>query len=253
MRLQDKAVLITGATGMGAAAARLASAEGARVLVASLREEDCRALSAETGCAWHAGDLRDPATAAAAVALALERFGRLDGVFNVAGASGRAHGDGPVHECTGEGWEFTVAANLTPVFMVCRAALPHMVERRAGSILNMASVSAFSPEPAHFATHAYAAAKGAIIALTRAMAAYYAPHGIRVNALAPGLVRTPMSRRAQNDPELLRFMERKQPLSGGIMEPDEVARAAVFLLSDDARTITGQVLAVDAGWSVSLP
>jgi NAD(P)-dependent dehydrogenase (short-subunit alcohol dehydrogenase family) len=116
----------------------------------------------------------------------------------------------------------------------------------------MASVTAYSPEPRHFATHAYAASKGAAIALTHAMASYYAPQIIRVNALAPGLVRTPMSRRAQDDPAIVSYMKSKQPLAGDLVEPEDVARAAVFLLSNESRTITGQVLAVDAGWSVSL-
>jgi NAD(P)-dependent dehydrogenase (short-subunit alcohol dehydrogenase family) len=115
----------------------------------------------------------------------------------------------------------------------------------------MASVLAFSPEPRHFATHAYAAGKGGAIAMTRSMAAHYAPGKIRVNAIAPGLVRTPMSQRAQASPELQEFVARKQPLAAGMVEADDVARAALFLLSDEARAITGQVLTVDAGWSVT--
>jgi NAD(P)-dependent dehydrogenase (short-subunit alcohol dehydrogenase family) len=135
---------------------------------------------------------------------------------------------------------------------MCRAVLGHMLEARIeGAILNMGSVTAFSPEPRFFATHAYAAAKGAVESLSVAMAAYYAPHRIRVNVIAPGLVRTPMSARAQGDPAILEYIARKQPLVPGILEPDEIARAAVFLMSDEARAITGQVLAVDAGWAVS--
>jgi len=119
-----------------------------------------------------------------------------------------------------------------------------------GSILTMGSVTALSPEHHHFATHAYAASKAGIVGMTLGMAAYYAPHKIRVNAITPGLVRTPMSRRAQNDPELLAFMEGKQPLAP-MIDPAEIARAAVFLLSDEARAITGVVFPVDAGWRVS--
>ena len=110
---------------------------------------------------------------------------------------------------------------------------------------------AMSPEPEHFATHAYAASKGAVIALTTAMASYYFRHGIRVNAIAPGLVRTPMSARAQGDSALLAFMAGKQSLSGGMLEPDDIADAALFLLSDRARHITGVVLTVDGGWAVN--
>ena len=104
---------------------------------------------------------------------------------------------------------------------------------------------------AHFAAHAYAASKGAIIALTQSMAAYYAPHGIRVNAIAPGLVRTPMSARAQMSPEIQEFIRGKQPLKGAMLEAEEVARVAVFLLGAEAAQITGQVVTVDGGWTVS--
>jgi NAD(P)-dependent dehydrogenase (short-subunit alcohol dehydrogenase family) len=113
-------------------------------------------------------------------------------------------------------------------------------------------VLAFSPEPKFFATHAYAASKSAIIGLTGAMAAYYAPSKIRVNAIAPGLTRTPMSARAQQDRALLEFIKTKQPLIEDLVEADDVARAAVFLLSDDAGAITGEVLSVDAGWRFGL-
>ena len=111
-----------------------------------------------------------------------------------------------------------------------------------GAIVNMASVLALSPEAGHFATHAYAASKGAIISLTRTMAAYYAPHKIRVNAVAPGLVRTPMSARAQKDPVILELMKTKQPLCEDLIEAEDVARAALFLLSDQSRFITGEIL-----------
>ena len=251
MRLAEKVVIVTGASGIGAATARLAAAEGARVFLAGMDADECRALAAEVGGGWYACDLRTTGCAELVVMRCLERFERVDALFNVAGASGRRFGDGPVHECTSDGWDYTIEANLRPAFLVSRAALPHMLECGGGAILNMASVLAFSPEPGHFATHAYAAAKGAILALTRSMAAHYAGSGIRVNALAPALVRTPMSRRAQEDDKLLAYMEKKQPLAGGLIEADDVARAAVFLMSAEARMITGQVLAIDAGWSVS--
>jgi len=104
-----------------------------------------------------------------------------------------------------------------------------------------------------FATHAYAASKGAIEALTRALAAYYARDGIRVNAIAPALVATPMSRRAQEDRAILAYLVEKQPLAGGPIDADDVSAIALALLSDDARMVTGQVVTVDGGWSVSEP
>jgi NAD(P)-dependent dehydrogenase (short-subunit alcohol dehydrogenase family) len=245
--------LITGSTGIAAATARLAVERTYRVFLWGLEEDPTRELADQLGslAAWGAGDLRQAETAETAIAGCVERFGQIDSLFNVAGGSGRSFGDGPTHECTVKGWEETIALNLSTLFHMSRAVLPHMMSRRKGSILQMATVTAFSPEPRHFATHAYAAAKGGVIALTKAMASYYAQYGIRVNALAPGLVRTPMSRRAQSDEGILEFMKTKQPLAQGLIEPDDIARTAAHFLDDDSRFVTGQVLAIDAGWQLS--
>jgi NAD(P)-dependent dehydrogenase (short-subunit alcohol dehydrogenase family) len=261
-RLDQKTILITGATGIAAATALLASREGAQVFIASLVEEDCAKLAGEIRgqggvCGWRAADLTMAAQAEAAVEQCARSFSLIDGLFNVAGISGRKFGDGPLDRCTEEGWDTTMAVNAKSIFLVTRAVLRHMMDRPLGerkcrgSILHMSSVTAFSPETKHFATHAYAASKGAAIALTQTMAAYYAPHKIRVNALAPGLVRTPMSQRAQEDKLISMYMKIKQPLAEDMIDPEEIARAAVFFLSDESRMITGQILAVDAGWSLT--
>jgi len=256
-RLQDRVCLITGSTGIGAATARLAAHESASVFVVSRDEESCRALEKEIGCGYHVADLTRDGEVAEAIESCLARHNRIDALFNVAGISGRRFGDGPIHECTEEGWDITMETNVKSMFLMCRAVIRRMLEQpagengRSGAILNMASMLAFSPEPRFFATHAYAASKSAIIGLTQAMAAYYAPSKIRVNAIAPALVRTPMSQRAQRNPDLLEFIKTKQPLSEDLIEAEDVARAAVFLLSDDARNITGEVLSVDAGWRVN--
>ena len=256
-RLPNKVCLITGSTGIGAATARLAASEGALVFVVSRDEESCRALAEEIGCGYHVADLTLGEAVDRAVAGCLARHHRIDALFNVAGVSGRRFGDGPIHECSDEGWKVTMETNVKSVFLVCRAVVRQMLDQPVGenglrgAILNMSSVLAFSPEPKFFATHAYAASKSAIIGLTEAMAAYYAPSRIRVNAIAPALVRTPMSERAQQNPELLEFIKTKQPLAEDLIEADDVARAAVFLLSDDARSITAEVLSVDAGWRLS--
>jgi NAD(P)-dependent dehydrogenase (short-subunit alcohol dehydrogenase family) len=249
--LENKVVLITGATGIAAAAARAAAARGARVFIASISEEDCEQLASDIGATFRAADLSLEQDAESVVAACTERYRGIDAVFNVAGISGRRFGDGPVHECTAEGWDATFANNARSTFLVSRAAVRHMLSRGGGAILNMASVLAFSPEPRHFATHAYAASKGAIIALTAAMAAYYAPMKIRVNAVAPGLVATPMSRRAQEDPDVVSFLVHKQPLREGPLTPADVVETALFLLSDAASAVTGQVITVDGGWTVS--
>lgn len=244
-------LLVTGCSGIGAETARRGAARGHSVFIVGLDERECTALAAETNGAYHYGDLSQAAHAERAVLKCVERFGRIDGLFNVAGISGRKFGDGPVHECTEDGWNFTMSSNVLSMFLVSRAALPHLMRQGSGAVLNMGSVLAFSPEPQHFASHAYAASKGAVISLTKAMAAYYAPHNIRVNCIAAGLVRTPMSRRAQQDEEILEYMKGKQPLAGGLLEPTDIAETALFLLSEQARHITGQVVAVDGAWSVS--
>ncbi len=261
-RLRGKIWLMSGATGIAAATAELAAREEASLFIVSLGSQECARLAGTirdlgARCEFFAADLTDAGAVKQAVDVCVGQYGRIDALFNVAGISGRRYGDGPLHECTEEGWDKTIEVNLKSVFLLCREVLKRMLAQPVaesglrGAILNMASVVVQSPEPRHFATHAYAASKGAIIALSRAMAAYYAPQKIRVNALAPGLVRTPMSRRAQSDRAILEFMDAKQPLSGALIEPNEVAAAAVFLLSDESRHVTGQVLAVDGGWSVS--
>ncbi len=260
--LSNKVCLITGSTGIGAATARLAAEAGARVFIVSRTEEHCQVLAAEIAggggsCAFYAADLTVGAAVEEAVRHCVTEFGRIDALFNVAGISGRRFGDGPVHECTEEGWDTTLDTNAKSMFLMCRAVIRQMLAEPVGAnglrgtILNMASVLGFSPEPRFFATHAYAASKGAIIGMSKSMASYYASHKIRVNVIAPSLIRTPMSRRAQENPEILKLMKTKQPLVEDLIEAEEVARAALFLLGDDARVITGDVLTVDAGWTVS--
>jgi NAD(P)-dependent dehydrogenase (short-subunit alcohol dehydrogenase family) len=255
--LQGKILIVTSSSGIGAAAVRLAAQAGAQVVVATGDEAAGIELAAETGAELWTGDLARRGAAESVLALCLSKFGRVDALFNAAGLSGRRFGDGPVDECTDQGWETMVAQNLEITFRMCRAVVGRMLEQAAGdsgvrgAILNTGSALADSPEPRHFAHHAYAAAKGGVVAMSRAMAAYYAPQRIRVNVLAPALVRTPASERAGRDPELREFIRKKQPLADGMVDPEHVAHAALFLLGDDARAITGEVVTVDGGWSVT--
>jgi len=154
---------------------------------------------------------------------------------------------------TDEGWRQTIDLNLSSIVFSNRAAVRQFLAQKVGgAILNMGSVLGYSPSPRFFATHAYAAAKSAIIGFTRAIASHYAPKDIRCNVLAPGLVDTPMARRAAGNKSIRAFIKRKQPLDGGrIGQPADLDAAAVFLMSDASRFVTGQVLAVDGGWCVT--
>jgi NAD(P)-dependent dehydrogenase (short-subunit alcohol dehydrogenase family) len=257
-RLAGKRCLIVGGTGgLGLAAAHRFLEEGASLVVAGLPDPSPAAvLGNPLLAAARGGIYLMNATVPGEVELlfvhTLERLGGLDVLYHVAGGSGRKQGDGPLHECSDEGWQYTLDLNLRSAFLTNRAAVRHfLAQKQPGVILNMSSVLALSPSPHHFDTCAYAAAKGGIIALSRLAAARYAPDGIRVNVLAPGLIDTPMAARAATDPAVLHFLRTKQPLKGGPGDPEECAEAAVFLCSDEARLLTGVVLPVDGGWCVS--
>ena len=262
-RLRARVILITGSTGIAAATAERCAAEGASVFVVSRTAAHAEHLAgrlegiARATAGWAAADLAIDGEADAAVEAAMARFGRVDGCFAVAGGSGRRFGDGPIHEVSAEGWDRTLELNLRTQALTCRAVVRQLLTQEPngsgtrGSILLMGSVTATDPVPEFFATHAYAAAKGATIALMTTMAATYASDRIRVNAVAPGLSDTPMARRAAGDDRLLAFAARKQPLTGPMLDPDEIAHAAVYLLSDESRAVTGQLLKVDGGWSVT--
>jgi NAD(P)-dependent dehydrogenase (short-subunit alcohol dehydrogenase family) len=258
-RFEGRSVLVAGSTGMGASAARAIAAEGGRVLVVSRTTEHIDALVAEIGPRAHGftADLATEGGADGAVTEAAKQLGRLDAAYIVAGISGRRFGDGPLHDATLEGWRTVIDTNLTGTFLLARAAVRLMLQQDAdadgqrGMVLAMSSALAMHPAPAHFATHAYAASKGGIESLVRGAAAFYAPRGIRINAIAPALVATPMSGRAQADPSILAYLRARQPLAGGPIDADAVTDVALHLLSRDARMVTGQIIEVDAGWSVS--
>jgi len=255
-KLQNKIIVIIGGTaGIGLSAARACLAEAARVVTVG-RDPDVAAAAQQTlgqDAFTFAGDAADPEIAPRAIRDAVERFGGFDGLYHVAGGSGRREGDGPLHQITNEGWRYTLDLNLTSIFYSNRAAAQHFVKKRtSGAILNLGSILGEFPSPKYFATHAYAAAKAGVIGLTRSAAAYYAAQNIRFNVLVPALVDTPMSERAVTDQEIIAFIKTKQPLGGGrVGETADLDAAAIFFLCDDSKFVTGQVLAVDGGWSVS--
>jgi NAD(P)-dependent dehydrogenase (short-subunit alcohol dehydrogenase family) len=244
-RFEGKAALVTGASsGIGRATAIRLAAEGAAVGCADLDAEGARAVAGEIegdgGRALAlACDVAAPAAGRTAVAAVVERFGGLHVLCNIAGVLRVVH----THEETLEAWNRVLAVNLTGTFLMCQAALPHLLEAR-GSIVNVSSTSALR---AHAWMAAYSASKGGVLALTSELAIEYGRQGVRVNALCPGGISTPIHDAFAipegADPGLVR---RIMPFTG-FAEPEEVAAAAAFLASDEATHITGTMLRVDAG------
>ena len=245
--------VIGGTSGMGLAIARAVCAAGGRVAVLGRDDEHLAGARASLAGIVEAGDATAPDAAERLVKDAVKKFGALHGLAHVAGGSGRTFGDGPLQGLTGEGLQRTLELNFHSVVWSNRAAVrAWLAQGCGGSIVNIGSVLATAPAPRHFATIAYASAKAAVEGFTRSIAAAYAPHGIRANVLAPGLVDTPMSRRAAGSADIMEFVRLKQPLDGGrIGHPEDLTGAALYFLSDASRFCTGQVLAVDGGWSVS--
>jgi len=177
----------------------------------------------------------------------LPAIDRLDAFVCAHGISGRRLGDGPVDTCTEEAWDAVLDANLKAVFLYAKRAIPLLRENGGGAIVTVASVLGLVGGDRDFATHAYAASKAGLIGLTRAMAVTYAPEGIRCNVVAPGLIETPLSARAQSDPEISARLPELQPLTGDFGAPEDVARACLYLAT--APFVTGAVLTVDGGWT----
>jgi NAD(P)-dependent dehydrogenase (short-subunit alcohol dehydrogenase family) len=245
-------LLVTGSSGIAATTARLWGAENPVFLV-GINTDECKVVATSLREAGFAtADVRDELAVKNAVVACLGRFGRIDALFNVAGISARSAGDGPLHECQTAAWDLVMDVNAKGTFLMCREVLGVWTKNaQAGVILNCGSVLAQRQQRDHFATVGYASSKGAIEAMSKSAAAYYAPAGIRINVIAPGLVRTPMSARAQTDPRLTEYMAHKQPLTKGMLSAEDVAKTAYFLLRRDSSPMTGQVVTVDGGWTVS--
>ncbi|WP_149276812.1 SDR family NAD(P)-dependent oxidoreductase [Pareuzebyella sediminis] len=248
-------IIMGGTTGMGLAAAISLKEKGANILVVGRNSKSCKKAKEVLGkdSISLSGDATDPTTIETAIKMAHETFGNITGLFHVAGGSGRKWGDGPLDKMTIEGWNKTFELNLTSLMLSNRAMINYFLNHKAdGVILNMGSVLGFSPSPKYFVTHAYAAAKSAIIGFSKSIASYYAPNNIRVNVIAPSLFITPMAKRAASDEKILSFLKTKQPLDGGRPGASEDINSAVCMfLHPDSKFITGQVLAVDGGWTLS--
>lgn len=252
-------VIMGGTTGLGLSAARACVSAGAGVVVVGRNPENVERAVAELNeivpgkADGLAGDAVASETAPEAIARCESKFGTFDALYHVAGGSGRRFGDGPLHEVTDEGIDATLDLNLKSLIRSNRAAVAKLLESgKPGSVLNMGSVLGWSPSPKYFTTHVYAAAKSAIVGFSKSVAARYATNDIRINVIAPALVETPMAQRAAGDEVIQSFIKTKQPLDGGrIGCPEDLDDLAVYLLSSRSRFVTGQVIAVDGGWTIS--
>ena len=247
MRFAGKVAVVTGgAGGVGRALVRKLAHEGAAVMVADVSDAGCRSLAADIPpaggtIAFVAGDLRDKAYCERVVTETVDRFGGVDLLFNNAGIIPR----GTILETSDEMWHAAIDVNLTAMFYVCRAAIPRMKERGGGAIVNTASTWGVYPGPGHIA---YCTSKGAVASFTKSLGRDHAPDGIRVNAVCPHEINTPMLRsgfeRRGLDPQRgIEELNKTVPL-GHIAEPEEIADVMVFLASDEARYIAGETVEV---------
>jgi NAD(P)-dependent dehydrogenase (short-subunit alcohol dehydrogenase family) len=249
-RLDGKVAIITGsATGIGRATALVFSAAGARVALADVREPELQSTVAEVRRAGGEvvsvrADLARPEDCAAIVDAAVQTFGRIDVLVNNAGVGTMVVG-GTVETIGLEQWDLAQDVNVRGIYLVSRAALPHLRAAGGGAIVNISSVAAFRGTRAR-PSHAYAASKGAVLSLTRSMATSYGADGIRVNAICPGTIRTRLTadivERAERDAR-----EGAGIPIGRVGEPEDIARCALFLVSDDASFISGAHIVVDGG------
>lgn len=256
-RLANAVVVVTGAgSGIGRATALQMVHEGAHVAAWDLdRASGEETVAAIQEAGGHAHFIEADVSTSVSVANAFTQtkaaLGSINGIVNVVGVSGRRWGDGPIADCTEEGWDRVLTINLKSMFLCCKYAVQAMLAQGVGgSVVNIASVLGMVGGDADFGTHAYATSKGGIISLTRSIASYYAPQNIRANVICPGLIATNMSKRAQGSTHIRERLRTLQPLTGDFGTPEDVAHAACYLTSQEARFVTGAVLTVDGGWTV---
>jgi NAD(P)-dependent dehydrogenase (short-subunit alcohol dehydrogenase family) len=250
-RLEGKIAVITGAaSGIGEATAIRFVEEGARIIVSDVQVDAGQAVADRLGDAarFIATDVTDEAQVAAAVDLAMSTWGRLDCMFNNAGVVGAV---GPIADTSAEAWDRTIAVLLHSVFYGTKHAARVMIPVRSGVILSTTSIAGVI---GGLGPHAYTAAKHAVVGLTKSAASELNQHGIRVNAIAPGTIPTALTASLMGDPSNLAAVAEHAKNTNGLgiaSDPMDVANAALYLASDEARLVSGHTLVVDAGRSVN--
>ncbi|SRR5579885_1264121 len=246
-KLENKIAVITGgASGIGEATARLFAAEGARVFIDDIDENNGRRVAQEIGAAalFRTTDVSDPAQVEAMIKSTVERCGRIDVLFNNAFFTRIA----PLGELSVEDWHKTISVTLSGVFYGMRFALPQMVAQGGGVIVNTASISGLAGD---YGAGAYNAAKAGVVNLTRSAAIEYARKNIRINAVCPGMVETPavlntFIGQSRNPEKVRRLNEECHPM-GRMGRPHEIARVVLFLACDDSSFMTGSMVVADGG------
>ena len=245
--LDEKVAFITGGgSGIGAATAKIFAREGARVVVADVDDEGGRRTVSEVGDAGGEAlfihvDVTDEDGVRSAIQQTVEHFGRLDCAVNNAGTTGEP---GPVAGYSREAWDRVIAVNLTGVWLCLQAVIRQMLTTGGGSIVNISSGAGLSGHPFNAP---YSASKHGVIGLTKSAALQYGADGIRVNAVCPGVIETPMVTFTKSHPELAEALLKRHAL-GRFGQPDEVAEAIAWLCSDAASYVTGIAMPVDAGY-----
>ena len=246
MKLTDRVAIITGgASGIGAASARLFAAEGAKVALVDQDADGLARVASGMDAMTIVADVSSDSQARAGVASIMEKWGRIDVLLTAAGMST----GGTVDAIDEAAWDRTFNVNVKGTFLWIHYAIVHMIAAKSGSIVTVGSQLAQS-SPGKNA--AYVASKGAIASFTKTLAVDHALQGIRVNALMPGVIDTPMPARSLKryaDPEVMRAYWKQRHPMGRIGQPEEVAKAALFLASDDASFVTGHLMFVDGGWT----